>query len=56
MSDKQTVLETVSRLPDTATLAEIREELALMESLREGLADSEADRVIDHDEIKRRFS
>ncbi len=56
MSDKQAVLEAVSQMADTLTIAQIREELALMEELRAGLADSQAGRVIPHEEVKKRFA
>jgi hypothetical protein len=56
MSDKQAVLEAVSQMPDSLTLAQIRQELAIMVEIRAGLADSSADRVIDHDEVKKRFT
>ena len=56
MSDKQTVLEVINRMPDSISLDQIHDELALMKSLREGLADSEAGRVISHEEVKKRFS
>ena len=55
MSDKQLVIETVSKLPDAASLDDIRANLQLMASLREGLADSDAGRVIPHEQIKREF-
>lgn len=56
MSDKQAVLEVVAKLPETVSLEQIRNELALLESLREGYADSKAGRVLAHDEVKQRFS
>jgi predicted transcriptional regulator len=56
MSDKQAVLEAVGQMPDSASLDRIVDELALLKSLREGLADSDADRVIPHEEVKKRFS
>lgn len=56
MSDKQAVLEVVAKLPETVSLEQIRNELALLESLREGFADSQAGRVIAHNEVKQRFS
>jgi predicted transcriptional regulator len=56
MSDKQTVLEIVGRMPDTASIEQIRNQLLLCQSLREGLADSQAGRVIPHEEIKKQFA
>ena len=55
MSDKQTVIEAVSRLPDTATLDDILDDLTLLARIREGLADAEAGRVIPHEQVKREF-
>jgi len=55
MSDKQQVIEAVSKLPDSASLDDIRANLQLMASLREGLADSDAGRVIPHEQVKREF-
>jgi predicted transcriptional regulator len=56
MSDKQAVLETIGRMPDTVSLDQIHDELALMKSLREGLADSEGGRVLSHEDVKKRFA
>lgn len=55
MSDKQTVLETVGKLPDDAKLEDILANLTLLARLREGLADSEAGRVLPHEDVKREF-
>jgi predicted transcriptional regulator len=56
MSDKQTVLEAVSQMPDPLTLDQIRAELELMVALREGYADIQAGRVVPHEEIKRQYA
>jgi predicted transcriptional regulator len=56
MSDKQAVLDAVSQMPDTVSLDQIHDEVALLKSLREGLSDSEAGRVISHEEVKKRFA
>ncbi len=53
MSDKQAVIETVSRLPDNATLAEINEELATLEAVRRGVRAADEGRVKSHEEVKR---
>ncbi len=55
MSDKQKVIDVVSRLPDTATFEDIRNNLQLMANLREGLADADAGRVVPHEQVKREF-
>ena len=56
MSDKQAVLEMVNRLPENLTLEQIRNEIDLLATLREGYADSQAGRVVPHDEVKKRFA
>jgi len=56
MSDKQVVLEAVSRMPEALTLDQIRTELELIAKLREGYADSLAGRVTPHEEIKRQYA
>jgi predicted transcriptional regulator len=56
MSDKQTVLDVVNRLPENLTLDQIRDQLELLAKLREGFADSQAGRVVPHEEVKRRFA
>jgi len=52
MSDKQAVIETVSRLPDSATLAEISEELATLQAVRRGVQAADEGRVKSHEEVK----
>lgn len=56
MSDKQAVLDVVSRLPENLTLEQIRDQIDLLAKLREGYADSQAGRVVAHEEVKRRFA
>jgi predicted transcriptional regulator len=56
MSDKQTVIELVQGMPDNVTLEEIMNELSLLQSLREGAADSDAGRVVSHEDLKRSFA
>ncbi len=53
MSDKQVVIEAVSRLPDSATLAEIDEELATLKAIRLGVRAADEGRVKSHEEVKR---
>lgn len=55
MSDKQTVMSALSKLPETAKLDEILESLMLLARLRAGLADADAGRVVPHEQIKREF-
>ena len=45
MTDKQAVLDALARLPESATLEEITEELRIMAAVRRGRADIAAGRV-----------
>ena len=51
MSDKELVLDAVQKMPQQATLAEIVDELALMASVKEGLAQSERGEGVPHEEV-----
>ena len=53
-SDKQIASDLVERMPDTATLDEIREELAIAKAIRAGIADADGGRVLTHEEALRR--
>lgn len=53
MSDKQLALETLRRMPEEATLEQIREEMAILAAIRRGQAAADAGRVIAHEEVKR---
>ena len=53
-SDKQIASDLVERMPDTATFDQIREELAIAQAIREGIADADAGRVLAHAEVVRR--
>ncbi len=53
MSDKQAVIDAISRLPDGATLSEINEELATLEAIRRGIRAADEGRVKSHEEVKR---
>ncbi|WP_035606744.1 hypothetical protein [Haloferula sp. BvORR071] len=52
MSDKELALQAVQRLPDTVSLGEIGDELALMAALREGVAQADEGKVRSHEEVK----
>lgn len=56
MTAKQFVLETVERLDDELTLSQILEEIAIQSSIRKGLEDVNAGRVVPHEEVKRRMA
>jgi len=53
-TDKQVAAEAVGRMPETATLAEISDRLAILAGLSRGQRDIDAGRVVTHDEAKRR--
>jgi predicted transcriptional regulator len=54
MSDKEIVLEALSRLPESATLNEISEEIALLAAIRRGEAAAKEGRDLSHAELKQR--
>lgn len=56
MTDKQVAAETLSRLPEAASLHEIAEELRLVAALRQGQADVAVGRVHSHEEVERMFA
>ena len=55
MTDKEAVLDALGRLPETASLDEIAEELQIMAAIRKGRQDVAAGRVKSHDEVERVF-
>jgi predicted transcriptional regulator len=52
MTDKQAVMDALQRLPETASLDEITEELHLMAAVRRGRADIAAGRTKNHAEAE----
>ena len=53
MTDKQAVLDALQRLPETASLDEITEELRIMASVRRGRADIAAGHTKPQEEAER---
>jgi predicted transcriptional regulator len=53
MTDKQAVLDALQRLPETASLDEITEELHIMASVRRGRADIGTGRMKTQEEADR---
>jgi len=53
MTDKQAVLDALQRLPETASLEEITEELHIMASVRRARADIAAGRIKTQEEAER---
>ena len=54
MSDKQLAASVMEKLPETATLEQISEELAILAAIRRGKADIEAGRTVSHEDVKQR--
>jgi predicted transcriptional regulator len=55
MKDKQVAIQTISKLPEDASMDEIAEELQIMAALRRGKADVKAGRVKSHAEVEKLF-
>lgn len=55
MTDKQAVLDLLRRLPETASLDGISEELRIMTAIRQGRADVATGRTKTHEEVTQRF-
>ena len=52
MTDKQAVVDALNRLPESASLEEITEELHIMAAIRRGRADIAAGRSKSHEEVE----
>jgi predicted transcriptional regulator len=55
MNDRQLILDAVHKMPETASLAEILDELRLLQSVAQGLADTERGKVTPHDEVAKKL-
>jgi len=55
MTDKQAVLEAIEKLPETATVEEINEHVAIMAALQRAKTASKEGRVVSHEDVKKRF-
>jgi len=53
-TDKQIAFNALQRMPESATLDEICEELAILASIRRGEAAADAGRTLTHAEVKQR--
>ena len=53
MTDKQAVIDALSRLPEDVSLDEITEELRNMAAVRRGRADIAAGRTKTHEEVEK---
>jgi predicted transcriptional regulator len=52
---KQQAHELIARLSDTADWKDLAYEASVLQDIEEGLRDSDANRVVDNDEVRRRF-
>ena len=50
------VIEAVRELPETASLDEISEQIAILTAIRKGEQAADAGRVTSHEEVKRKFA
>lgn len=53
MTDKQLVIDAVSRLPDAASIDSIREEIEILAAIRRGEEAADSGRVTSHDGVKK---
>jgi predicted transcriptional regulator len=53
-TDMQVAFDALRRMPESATLEEISEEMAILAAIRRGEADAEAGRTLTHEEVKQR--
>jgi len=51
MTDRQIILDAVKSMPEQASLAEILDELRLLQSVRQGLAETARGEVTPHEEV-----
>jgi hypothetical protein len=51
MTDKQTIIDVLSRLPDGATLGQIREEFEIIYSVLDGLREADEGESFSHAEV-----
>jgi predicted transcriptional regulator len=56
MSDKQLVVELLSRLPDDAKLQDIGREIEFLAAIREGEEQADRGEVVPHEQVKREFA
>ena len=56
MTDKQKVLETITGLPEQASLQQIAEEVEILAAIRRGEEAADTGRTTPHEEVKRLLS
>lgn len=52
---KDTARQLIDKLPDTATLNDIMYELYVKQKIERGLQDSREDKIISHEDVKKRY-
>ncbi len=53
-TDKQLALQTLNRMPESVSLEQITEELAILAAIRKGEQAADEGRVVSHEEVKQR--
>jgi predicted transcriptional regulator len=53
-TDMQVAFDALRRMPESATLDEISEEIAILAAIRRGEAAADAGRTLTHEEVKQR--
>jgi predicted transcriptional regulator len=56
MTEKESVIDAIQRLPDEAALEDIQEEIAILAGLRRAQADIDAGRYVTHETVKQRIA
>lgn len=54
-TEKQRALEAIRTLPEGATIEDAIERLCFIAKIEDGLRQSEAGQVVNHEEVKKRF-
>ena len=55
-TEKERAIEALKTLPEHATIQDAIERLCFIAKIEEGLRQSQAGRLVSHDEVKRQFS
>jgi predicted transcriptional regulator len=53
MTDKQLVIDAVSRLPDATPMEAIKDEVEILAAIRRGEESADAGRIVPHEEVKK---
>jgi predicted transcriptional regulator len=56
MSEKQVALETIQRMPETATLNEITQRLEFLAAVQKGLDQVKSGEVVPHEQVKKELA